>query len=248
MESDLSFAEKSPYLARDLPKNPSIKSAIPTMVPSQPGPTISPPPSHCTTYLYQNHCNRFKEHPLNKANHHSSFTRVAPSSISPFPMIQTPSYKAVYTNGSQGEFISAQNPMIFGPNYNKMEVMHGPVDSSKGTRELYAKNLFQYGETSQSRVSLSVSQSLVYDGHPSVSVKSELQGGLSCNGGTGNNSRENNQGHVHSDQNRQNIIQNNSEIRLKDPNIIKGQWTANEDRYIKLFIYFFYCLSYMMFS
>jgi len=237
MESDLRLAEKSPYLSRDLPKIYSIKSVIPTMVPSQPGPAFSPPPSHCTTYLYQNHCNQFKEHPLNKANHHSSFSRLSPSSISPFPMIPTPSYKAAYTNGSQSEFIIARNPMIFASNYNKMEVMHGPVNSTKGTLELSINDLFQYGETSQSRVSPSLSPSLVYDGHPYVSVKSELQGGLSCNGGIGNNSQENNQGPVHSDQNCQNIIHNNSEIRLKDPNIIKGQWTANEDRYIKSFFF-----------
>lgn len=238
MESDLSFARKSPNLSMDLPKGPSIKSAISTLVPSQSGPTFSPPPSHCTTYLYQNRCNQFKEHPLNKAYHHSSFSRVAPSSISSFPMTPTPSYKNAYTSGSQSEFISARNPMIFAPNYNKMEVMHGPVNSSKGTRELSTNNLFQYGETSQYRVSPSLSPSLVFDGHPSVSVKYELQGGLSCNGGIGNNSRENNQGHIHSDQNRQQTIQNNSEIRLKDPNIIKGQWTANEDRYIKSFFFF----------
>nr|QSD99758.1 MYB family transcription factor [Melilotus albus] len=167
MESDLSFAEKFPYLSRDLSENPCIKSEIPTMIPSQLGSTISLPPSHYTTFLYQNHCNQFKEHPLNEANHHSSFPRVAPSSISPFPMISTPLYKVAHTNGSQREFLNSQNPMIFAPNYNKMEVMHGRLNSGKGIWDLSTKNLFHYGETSQPRVS---------------------------------------------------------------PDIIKGQWTANEDR------------------
>nr|QSD99590.1 MYB family transcription factor [Melilotus albus] len=164
MELDQGFAEKS---------------KIPTMAPSQLGSSLSPP-SHYPTYLYQNQFNQFKEHLLNEANHHSSFSTVIPSSISPIPMIPTSSYKAAHTNEFQREFTSSRNPMIFAPNYSKMEVMHGRLNTGKGIWDLSTKNIFQYGETSQPR--------------------------------------------------RHKRIQKNGEIQHEDPNIIKGQWTANEDR------------------
>jgi len=196
------------------------------MVPSQLGSNISPPPSHYTTYLYQNH---------------SSFSAMVPSPINPFPLIPTHRYKATQTNGSQREFISARNPMIFAPNHNKLEDIHGRLNTSKGIWDLSTKNLFQYGETSQPRVSPFLSPSLAYDAHRSVSVNPELQGDLSCNDGIGNKSRENYHGFVLSAQKRLKRIQKNNEIQHKDLNQIKGQWTSNEDRYIKSFK-ILYCL------
>jgi hypothetical protein len=210
MESDLSFTE-------NFPKNPCVKSEIPTMVPLQPSLTISPLLSHSTTFLYKNNCNQFKEHRLNGANHHSSFATMVPSSTNPFSMIPTPSFDIVDDNGSQSDIFNGGNPMIFAPNNNKMEVMHGRLNTSKGIWGS-KNNLFQYGETSQSRAS------------PSLSVKPKLQGDLFGTGGIGNNSQESDQEFVLSEQKRQKRIQNNSEIQLRDPNIIKGQWTANEDR------------------
>ena len=232
-ESDPSFAEKIPYLSRDFPKNPYAKSKISIMVHSQLGSNISPPPSHYTTYLYQSQCNQLKEDLLNEANHHSSFSAMVSSPISPFPLIPTHRYKATHTNGSQREFISARNPMVFSPNHNKLEDIHGHLNTSKGIWDLSTKNIFQYGETSQ--VSPSLSPSLAYDAHQFMSVNPELQGDLSCNDGIGNKSQENDQRFVLSDQKRRKRIQNNNEIQHKDPNQIKGQWTSNEDRYIKSF-------------
>jgi hypothetical protein len=97
MELDPSFEEKISYLFGDYPKNSSIKLDIPTNVPSELNPTFS----HCSTFLYQNYCNPFKEHHLKGSNHHSSFSTVIPSSIDPITMIPTPSYKAMHNNGSQ---------------------------------------------------------------------------------------------------------------------------------------------------
>ncbi|GAU13088.1 hypothetical protein TSUD_173880 [Trifolium subterraneum] len=140
---------------------------------------------------------------------------MVPSSINSFSMIPTPSFNAIDDNGSQREIFNGQNPMTFAPNNDKMEVMHGRLNTSKGIWGLLNNNLFQYGETSQSWAS------------SSLSVKSELQGDLS---GIGNNSRDSDQEFALSEQKRQKRIHNNSEVQLRDPNIIKGQWTANEDR------------------
>jgi hypothetical protein len=226
MELDRSFTE-------NFPKNPCVKSEIPTMAPLQPSLTVSPLPSHYTTFLYKNNRNQFKERRLNGTNHHSSFDTMVPSSINPFSMMPTPSFNAVDDNGLQSEIFNGENPMTFAPNNNEMEVMHGRLNTSKGIWDLAKNNLFQYDETSQSRAS------------PFPSVKPELQGDLSGIGGIGNNSRDSDPEFVLSEQKRQKRIQNNNEIQLRNPNIIKGQWTANEDR---LFIYnFFYHLSFTMF-
>lgn len=128
-----------------------------------------------------------------------------------------------------------------------MEDIHGRLNTSKGIWDLSTKNIFQYGETSQPWVSPSLSPSLAYDAHQSVSVNPELQGDLSRNVGIGNKSQENDQRFVLSGQKRRKRIQNNNEIQHKDPNQIKGQWTSNEDRYIKSFkiLHFFaYCFNF----
>ncbi|XP_045797863.1 transcription factor MYB118-like [Trifolium pratense] len=206
MEFDPSFAE-------NFPKNPCVKPEIPTMVSMKPSLTISPSPSHSTTFLYKNNCNQFKEHRLNGANHHSSFAKMVPSYINPFSMIPTPSFNAVDDIGSRREIFNGQNPMTFAPNNNKMEVMHGRLNTGKGILDSSKNILFQYGVTSESR------------------FKSKLQGDFSGIGGTGNNSRDGDREFVLSEQKRQKRNQNNSEIQPRsDLNIIKGQWTANEDR------------------
>ncbi|KAK2413736.1 transcription factor MYB98 [Trifolium repens] len=97
-------------------------------------------------------------------------------------MIPTPSYKAAHNNGSQRESMSAQNPMMYAPNNNKMEPVHGRLNTSKGVWDLSQKNLFKYGETSQPQVDLSLPLSPVYDAQPSMSVKPEHQGDLSFDG------------------------------------------------------------------
>ncbi|WJX75866.1 hypothetical protein P8452_59353 [Trifolium repens] len=187
------------------------------MVPLQPSLTVSPLPSHCTTFLYKNNFNQFKEHRLNGANHHSSFDTMVPSSINPFSMMPTPSFNAVDDNGLQSEIFNGENPMTFAPNNNKMEGMHCRLNTSKGIWDLAKNNLFQYDETSQSRAS-------------PFPVKPELQGNISGIGGIGNNSRDSDPEFVLSEQKRQKRIQKNSEIQLRNSNLIKGQWTANEDR------------------
>ncbi|PNY04363.1 MYB protein [Trifolium pratense] len=138
---------------------------------------------------------------------------MVPSYINPFSMIPTPSFNAVDDIGSRREIFNGQNPMTFAPNNNKMEVMHGRLNTGKGILDSSKNNLFQYGVTSESR------------------FKSKLQGDFSGIGGTGNNSRDGDREFVLSEQKRQKRNQNNSEIQPRsDLNIIKGQWTANEDR------------------
>nr|QSD99587.1 MYB family transcription factor [Melilotus albus] len=230
MELDPNFAEKFPYFSRDFPKKPCIKSKIPTMVPSQLRSTISPPPSHYTTYLCQNPCNQFKEHPLNGSDHQSRFCTMVPSSRDSIYVNPTPSYMISHNNGSQRELLSARNPMIFAPTSNKIESTNGRLNTSKGIWDLSKKNIFEYGETSQHQVSPALSPLPVYDTYLSLSVKPEIEGDLSSNGCIGNIPRENDQGHVPSVRMRHERIQKNNEIQNKDLNIIKGQWTANEDR------------------
>jgi hypothetical protein len=232
MELDPSFEEKISYLFGDYPKNSSIKLDIPTNVPSELNLTFS----HCNTFLYQNYCNPFKEHHLKGSNHHSSFSTVIPSSVDPITMIPTPSYKAMHNNGSQRESTSsAQNPIMFAPNNNKMKVMYGRLNTSKGVWDLSKKNLFQYGETLQPQADPSLPPSQFYDAHPSLLVKSRHQGDLSSEGGIEKKRQENDEGLVLSDQKRKKRSQKNSKIQHKDPNTIKGQWTADENRYIKSF-------------
>ncbi|XP_045797872.1 transcription factor MYB64-like [Trifolium pratense] len=228
MELDLSFENKIPCLFGDYPKYSSMKLDIPTIVSSKFNSPFSYSPSHCTTFLNQNYCNPFKEHHLKGSNHHSSFPTVVPSSIGPITMIPTPSYKATHNNGSHRESTGAQNPMMFESNNNKMKTMHGRLNTSKGVWDLSKKNIFQYGETSQPQVSQSLPPSLVYDADPSPSIKRKHQGDLSSNGEIENKPQENDLGLVLSDQKRQNMSQKNSEIRHKDPDTIKGQWTADE--------------------
>ncbi|RHN45263.1 putative transcription factor MYB-HB-like family [Medicago truncatula] len=229
MELDPSCAEKIPYLHRDFPKDLRVKPEIPKVIPSQPCSTLSPPPSHYTTYLYQNHRNQFKEHALNRSNNQSSFPTMIPSFRDPISMIPMPSYNDAHNNGSQREFLSARNPMIFTSNNNKIEAMHGCLHTGEGIWDLSKKNIFRYGETSQSMVSPDLSPSLVYDAHRSVSIKPKLQGDTFFYGGLRNEPQEND-GPVLTGQRRQKRIQNNSEIQHKDLNIIKGQWTTDEDR------------------
>ncbi|CAJ2669715.1 unnamed protein product [Trifolium pratense] len=230
MKLDLSFEEKISYLFGDYPKYSSMKVDISTIISSQLNSPFSYSPSHCTTFLYQNYCNPFKNHHLKGSNHHSNFSTVFPSSIGPITMIPTPSYKATHNNGSQRKSIGAQNPMMFESNNNKMKTMHGRLNTSKGVWDLSKKNIFQYGETSQPRVSQSLPPSLVYDADPSLSIKRKHQGDLSSNGGIEYKPQKNDPGLVLSDQKRQKMSQKNSEIRHKDSNTIKGQWTANENR------------------
>ncbi|CAJ2669709.1 unnamed protein product [Trifolium pratense] len=228
MELDLSFEKKIPCLFGDYPKYSSMKLDIPSIVSSKFNSPFSYSPSHCTTFLNQNYCNPFKEHHLTGSNHHSSFPTVFPSSIGPITMIPTPSYKATHNNGSHRESTGAQNPMMFESNNNKMKTMHDRLNTSKGVWDLSKKNIFQYGETSQPQVSQSLPASPVYDADPSPSIKRKHQGDLSSNGEIENKPQENDPGLVLSDQKRQTMSQKNSEIRHKDPNTIKGQWTADE--------------------
>jgi len=246
MELDPNYAKEIPYLHGDFPKKLCVKSEIPKVILSQPCTTLSPPPSHYTTYLYKNHHNQFKEHALNRSNNQSSFPAMIPSSRDPISMITTPSYNDTHNNGSQREFLIARNPMIFAPNNNKIEAMHGCLNTREGIWDLSKKNIFQYGETSQSRVSHNLSPSLVYDAKPSVSINPKLEGDIFFYGGIGNEPQEND-GPVLTGQRRHKRIQNNSEIQHKDLNIIKGQWTTDEDRYIKSFK-ILYCLSNKQFS
>ncbi|RHN45260.1 putative transcription factor MYB-HB-like family [Medicago truncatula] len=229
MELDPGCAEKIPCLHWNFPKDLCVKPEIPKVIPSQPCSTLSPPPSHYTTYLYQNHRNQFKEHALNRSNNQSSFPTMIPSSRHPISGISMASYNDAHNNGSQREFLSTQNPMIFTPNNNKIEAMHGCLNTREGIWDLSKKNIFRYGETSQPRVSPDLSPSLVYDAHPSVSIKPKLQGDIFFYGGFGNEPQENN-GPVLTSQRLQKRIQNNIEIQHKDLNIIKGQWTTDEDR------------------
>nr|QSD99572.1 MYB family transcription factor [Melilotus albus] len=192
--------------------------------------TTPPLSSNYTSYLHQNHCNQFKDHLLNEANNYSSFSTALPSSINRLSMISTPSYKAAHTNGSQIEFPTSRNSMIFTPNDNKLEDMLGRLNTGKGIWDMSQKKIFQYGETSQPQVSPSISPSLGYDEHLSLSVKHKIQGNISCNGGIGSKPQENYQGLILSDQKRRKMIKRNCEIQEKDSNIIKGQWTTSEDR------------------
>ncbi|GAU13125.1 hypothetical protein TSUD_174250 [Trifolium subterraneum] len=142
-----------------------------------------------------------------------------PSPIGPITMIPNPSYEATHNNESQRESTGAENPMMFAPNYNKMEAMYGRLNTSKGVWDLSKKHLFQYGETSQSRVDPSL---------PPL-VKPEHLADLSSDGGIKNKPRKTDQGLVFSDQKRQKRRKKNCKIQHKDPNTIKGQWTANEN-------------------
>ncbi|GAU13118.1 hypothetical protein TSUD_174180 [Trifolium subterraneum] len=145
-------------------------------------------------------------------------------------MIPTPSYKTTHNNESQRGSIGAQNPMMFAPNNNKMEAMHRHLNSSNKVWDLSKKNIVQYGETSKPHVSPSLPPSLVYDADPSLSIKRKHQGDLSSNGEIENKPQENDPGLVLSDHKRQKMSQKNSEIRHKDLNTIKVQWTADENR------------------
>jgi len=216
MELDPSFSEKIPYLFEIFSKIPLEKPEISTLVLSQPSST------------------------LNRVNHHTSFSMVVPSSIKPFSMNQnpsyatansnesqreffidqnpmtfsmnqTPSYATANTNESQREFFIDQNPMTFTPNYNEMETMHDLLNTDKGILDMSKQNFFQYGETSKSRVISSLPPSLVYE----------------------NQSEDHDQGNIPSDQKRQKKVHKDSEIQEKESNIRKGQWTRDEDGYIK---------------
>jgi len=165
MELDPSFPEKNPYLFENFPKIPLEKPEIPTLVLLQPSSTLTPVPSNYTSLLYHK-CNQYNEHPLNRMNHHTSFPMVVPSSIKPFSMSKTTPYTTANTNGSQREFFIDQNPMTFTPNYNEMEAMHDLLNADKGILDLSKQNLFQYGETPQSRVIFSLPPSLVYGNQP----------------------------------------------------------------------------------
>ncbi|CAI8612306.1 unnamed protein product [Vicia faba] len=197
MESDPRFARKFDYLSRDFPRNPSIKSEIPTLVPLHPSSTLSHSLSHFNTFMYQN---AHKE------------TRY------------TPLYKNASTNGFQEKNIDAHNPMTFAPNNNKKEVMHGRLNSSNGIWDLSKQNLFRHG------VSPSFSPSLVYDVNPSIGVRSNPQGDLSFIGGMGNKSLHNDQELLLSDKKQRRRVYKNVETQHTHLNIIKGQWTENEDR------------------
>ncbi|CAK8541237.1 unnamed protein product [Lathyrus sativus] len=225
MESDPRFAGKFPYLYRDFPKNPWVKSEISTMVPLQPRSTLSPPPSYYNTFLDPNRCTQFKEHAHEEASHHSSFASMVPSSMNP-----TLSYKSAPTNGSKEKKFDGQNLMTFTPNNNRREVMHGHLNTSNGIWDSFTKNIFHHGETSQSRVSLYPSLSLVYDANPSFTVNPNLQGDLSLIGRNGNKPLYNDQELALSDHKQHKRTQNNVETQHMDPNLIKRKWTANEDR------------------
>ncbi|CAL5191707.1 unnamed protein product [Lathyrus oleraceus] len=230
MDTDLRFAGNFPSLSRDFPKNPWVKSEISTMVLLQPSSCLSPPPSYYNTFLDPNHCTQFKEHAQEEANHHSSFASMVPSSITSFSMIPTPSYKSASTNGSKEKYFDGQNPMSFTPNNNKREVMHGHLNTSNGIRDSFTQNIFQHGETSQSRVSLYPSLSLVYDANPSMAVKPNLQGDLSFIGRNGNKPLYNDQELALNDHKRHKRTKKNVETQHMNPNLIKRKWTANEDR------------------
>jgi len=160
MKSDLSFSEKISYLLGDFPTIPPEKSEIPTMVFLEPEPssTISATPSHYTSFLY-NQSSQSNEHPLNMAR----VSTVVPSSINPFSMIPSPSYKDANNNRSQSNFFNDQIPMTFTPNNNQMEFMHERLNTGKGIWDFSQQNLFQYNETSQSQVTPSLSTSVVYE-------------------------------------------------------------------------------------
>lgn len=230
MESDPRFARKFPYLSRDFPKNPSVKSEIPTLVPLQPSSTLSPSPSHFNTFMYQNPYTQSKEHAHKETRYHSSFSKMVPSSFSSFPMIPTPSYKNASTNVFKEKIFDGQNPMTFAPNNNKREVMHGRLNTSNGIWDLSKKNLFRHGETCQHGVSPSFSPSLVYDANPSIAIKSDFQGDLSFIDGIGNKSPVNDQEVVLSDKKQRKRVHKNVETQHRDLNITKGQWSENEDR------------------
>ncbi|CAK8541236.1 unnamed protein product [Lathyrus sativus] len=204
MESDPRFARKFSYLSRDFLKNPSVKSEISTVIPLQPSSTFSPSPSHFNTFLYQNHYAQFEEQAHKETN--------------------------ASTNGFQENIFDGQNPMTFAPNNTKKEVMHGRLNTSNGIWDLSRKNLFRHGETSQHQVRPSFSPSLVYDANPSIAVKSNLRGDLPFIGRIGNKSLDNDQELVPSDKKRHKRVHKNVETQQRDLNIIKGQWSDNEDR------------------
>jgi hypothetical protein len=129
--------------------------------------------------------------------------------------------------------MSAQNPKMYAANNNKMEPVHGRLNTSKGVWNLSLKSLFQYGETSQPQVDISLPLSLVYDAQPSMSVKPEHQGDLSFDGEIENKRQKNDQGLDLSDHKRHNRSQRNRKNQRKDPYTIKGRWKATENRYIK---------------
>ncbi|XP_050914522.1 uncharacterized protein LOC127129356 isoform X2 [Lathyrus oleraceus] len=230
MKSDPRFARKFSYLSRDFLKNPSVKSEIPTVVPLQPSSTFSPSPSHFNTFLYQNHYTQFEEQAHKETRYDSSFSDMVPSSVSSFSMVSTPMYKKASTNGFHEKKFDWQNPMAYAPNNNKKKVMHGRLNTSDGIWDLSRKNLFQHGETSQHQAGPSFSPSLVYDENPSIAIKSNLQGDISFIGGIENKSLENDHELVHSDKKRRRRVHKNVETQHRDLNIIKGQWTENEDR------------------
>ncbi|TKY63231.1 Transcription factor MYB98 [Spatholobus suberectus] len=214
MEFDPSFSEKIPYLSGIFPENHCIKSEIPI--------------EENTIFMYQKNFSHLQHHPLNEPNHDPTaifVTEGSSSIITPLFSLSstTPSsgdsssYKPTYPNESlRGGFANSYYPMPFAPNSNKVDPMQGHLNTNKGIWDFSQKIPFPCGAsaTSQPQVGPSLSPSLAFG---SVTI--------SCIIGTCNNAHK-----AVVVKMKQVQRKSNGKIQHKIANIIKGQWSAEEDR------------------
>jgi len=155
--------------------------------------------------------------PLNEANHHFVLASIGHSSTGPFLMIPTPLFKPTHTNESIEGFVNSSDSMAFVAKNDKMEAMHGYVNTGKDFWNFYQNNSLQSGETSESQL-----QEMMF----------KLKEHLYSNDRAENNLMDADQRFVLGDKNQQKSDQvKNNEILTKTSNTIKGKWTADEDRY-----------------
>ncbi|KAL2320126.1 hypothetical protein Fmac_029095 [Flemingia macrophylla] len=169
MDFDLSFTEKNPYIS-------GIYSDIKSEISREENPS----------FMYQNNFSHFQHNSLN--DHHPSgfFTEGSSSFITPLFSLSSanppPPAPSAYPNDSlKRAFVNTYYPMTFVPNSNKVEPMHGHLNTNKGIWDFSQKIPFPSAANATSQPQVQ---------RKSITVKFQNQ----------------------------------------ISNIIKGQWTAEEDR------------------
>ncbi|KAK7339542.1 hypothetical protein VNO77_20216 [Canavalia gladiata] len=217
MEFHPSFPEKTPYLSGIFPENPCIKSEI-----------LMPEENNTSMYQNNNFHHFQNHHPLNVPNHNHPAcfsTEGSPSSII------NPLFSLAPTHPSSADS-SSHNPneslkvglvnshyysmMPFAPNSTKVEHVHGyPINSNKALWDFSQKiplhSVVTASSSSQPQVGVgpSLSPSPVYENN--AHWNSDHKGGVVA-------------------EKKQVQRNSNSKIQNNINNIIKGQWTAEEDR------------------
>jgi len=190
MEFNPDYIKNVPYIYGVFPQNRCMKPEIRTMV-SFP--------------------------PLNDANHHFVLAAIDHSSTGPFLVIPSPASKPTHTNESAEGFVNNFDSMDFITNNNKMEIVHGYLNTDKGFWNFYQNNSLQSGKPTEPQI-----QEMMF----------KLQEHLYSFDRTENNPFDADQRFVLVDKNQQKSDQvKNDEILTKVTHTIKGKWTADDDRY-----------------